>query len=61
MMNGNVRVEDTAEEQRILVKGMVEFRNELLQHKKTVDDVDSIILKTVNGEPVHKKWWGYEK
>lgn len=60
MKNENVCVEYTAEEQRILVKGMVEFRNELLQLEKPVDDVDSIILKTTNGKPVRKKWWGYE-
>ena len=61
MNNEKISVEYTPEEQRILVKGMVEFRNELLQQEKPVEDVDNIILKTINGKPVRKKWWDHER
>ena len=61
MNNEKISVEYTPEEQRILVKGMVEFRNELLQQEKPVEDVDNIILKTINGKPARKKWWDYER
>ena len=61
MNNEKISVEYTPEEQRILVKGMVEFRNELLQQEKPVEDVDNIILKTIKGKPARKKWWDYER
>lgn len=61
MNSEKISVEYTPEEQRILVKGMVEFRNELLQQEKPVEDVDNIILKTINGKPVRKKWWDHER
>ena len=42
-------------EQRILVKALVEHRNQLLGDGKPTEDINDLILKVIDA-PIHK-WW----
>ncbi|WP_242961562.1 hypothetical protein [Pseudoflavonifractor sp. An44] len=48
-------------EQRVLVRGMNEFRNDLIQDGKPTEDVDHVILKVIDA-PTKKgrRWPGRE-
>ena len=39
-------------EQRLLVKGMSGFRNELLKEDKPTEDVDDLLIKVIDAPPV---------
>lgn len=41
-------------EQRMVVQGMVDFRNRLIEERKPTEDVDEILLKVINA-PERKK------
>ena len=43
-------------EQRILVKALVEFRNQLLGDGRPTEDINDLILKVIDA-PIYK-WWG---
>ncbi|MBQ9969800.1 MAG: hypothetical protein IJP15_04850 [Oscillospiraceae bacterium] len=45
-------------EQRVLVKGMSEYRNDLLQEGKPTEDVDDVILKVIDAPSKKAKRWG---
>ena len=45
-------------EQRILVKGMSEYRNDLIQEGKPTEDVDDVILKVIDAPSKKAKRWG---
>ena len=57
----NVAVEFTPYEQKILVGQLNERRTALKQEGKPTEDVDDIILKTINAKQVKKKWWRDER
>ena len=42
-------------EQRILVKALVEFRNQLLGASRPTEDINDLILKVIDA-PIYK-WW----
>lgn len=48
-------------EQRVIVKGLMEYRNELIQQAKPVEDLNDVILKTINAPKVKKMWWKDER
>ena len=41
-------------EQRILVRGMNEYRNQLLEEEKTTEDVARVMLKVIQARPKRK-------
>lgn len=41
-------------EQRILVRGMNEYQNQLLEEKKTTEDVARVMLKVIQARPKRK-------
>lgn len=41
-------------EQRLMVNGLTDFRNDLLREDKPTEDVDNLILKVI-GAPTRKK------
>ena len=43
-------------EQRILVKALVEFRNQQLGDGRPTEDINDLILKVIDA-PIYK-WWG---
>ncbi len=45
-------------EQRVLVKGMSEYRNDLIQEGKPTEDVDDVILKVIDAPSKKAKRWG---
>ena len=45
-------------EQRVLVKGMSEYRNDLLQEGKPTEDGDDVILKVIDATRNKAKRWG---
>ena len=38
-------------EQRLLVRALADFRNELLREEKPTEDVDSLLLKVIDAAP----------
>ena len=44
-------------EQRILVRGMNEFRNDLIQDGKPTEDVDHVILKVIDAPAKKGRRW----
>lgn len=42
-------------EQRLLVQGMNQFRNDLLKDEKPVEDVDAILLRIIDAPPMKKR------
>lgn len=57
----NLSVELTLDEQRVLVGQMNDCRKKLLEEDKPTEDVENIILKTINAKPVKRKWWKDER
>ena len=57
----NIAIELTQDEQKVLVGQMNDCRKKLLEEDKPTEDVENIILKTINGKPVKKKWWKDER
>ena len=49
------RIIITEFEQRILVKVLAEFRNQLLGDSKPTEDIDILILKVIDAP--RYKWW----
>lgn len=48
-------------EQRLLVRGMNDFRNDLIQEGKPTEDVDEVLLKVIDAPPKKgKRWSGRE-
>lgn len=45
-------------EQRVLVKGMNEYRNDLIQDGKPTEDVDDVLLKVIDAPSKKVKRWG---
>ena len=45
-------------EQRVLVKGMSEYRHDLIQDGKPTEDVDDVILKVIDAPSKKAKRWG---
>ena len=50
------RIIITEFEQRILVKALAEFRNQLLKDGRPTEDVNDLILKVIDA-PAYR-WWG---
>ena len=61
MGNVYISVELTSDEQRILVGQMNNCRKKLLEEDIPTEDIDSIILKTINAKPAKRKWWKDER
>lgn len=57
----NIAIELTQDEQKVLVGQMNESRKKLLEEDKPTEDIENIILKTINAKPVKKKWWKDER
>ena len=57
----NLSVELTQDEQRVLVGQMNDCRKKFLEEDKPTEDVENIILKTINAKPVKRKWWKDER
>lgn len=53
-MEKKVVVTLTDYEQRILVRGMNEYRNQLLEKKKPTEDVARVMLKVIQAKPKQK-------
>lgn len=53
-MEKKVVVTLTDYEQRILVRGMNEYRNQLLEEEKTTEDVARVMLKVIQARPKRK-------
>ena len=53
-MEKKVVVTLTDYEQRILVRGMNEYRNQLLEEKKPTEDVARVMLKVIQAKPKQK-------
>lgn len=45
-------------EQRVLVKGMSEYRNDLIEDGKPTEDVDDVLLKVIDAPSKKPKRWG---
>ena len=61
MSDVKIRMDITPDEQRILLRGMLEYRNCLMKENKPVEIVDDILHQTVNGKPVKKKWYDHDR
>lgn len=44
-------------EQRLMVKGLTDFRNDALREGKPTEDVDELILKVIDAPPEKKRRW----
>lgn len=53
-MEKKVVVTLTDYEQQILVRGMNEYRNQLLEEKKPTEDVARVMLKVIHARPKRK-------
>ncbi len=42
-------------EQRLMVNGLVEFKNDLNRNDKPTEDVDDLILKVIDAPPVKNR------
>lgn len=42
-------------EQRLMVNGLVEFKNDLTKNDKPTEDVDDLILKVIDAPPVKQR------
>ena len=51
-MNGEVVLTLNGFEQRLMVNGLVEFKNDLNKNDKPTEDVDDLILKVIDAPPV---------
>ena len=55
MTDNTVTVNLDSFEQRLVVKGMNNFRNELIRDEKPTEDVDDILLKIIDAPPQKRK------
>ena len=55
MGNGKVVVELDDFEQRLMVSGLADFRNDLIRDEKPTEDVDDLILKVIDAPTKKKK------
>ena len=55
MTDTGVTVNLDSFEQRLVVKGMNKFRNELIRDEKPTEDVDDILLKIIDAPPQKRK------
>lgn len=46
-----------SQEQRLMVKGLTDFRNDVIREGKPTEDVDDLILKVIDAPPKKKRWW----
>lgn len=47
-------------EQRLMVKGLTDFRNDALRDGKPTQDVDDLILKVIDAPPKKRRLFGRE-
>ena len=55
MGNEKVVVELDGFEQRLMVSGLADFRNDLIRDEKPTEDVDDLILKVIDAPTKKKK------
>ena len=55
MRDENVVISLDSFEQRLMVSGLAEFRNGLLEREKPTEDVDDLILKIIDAPSKKKK------
>ena len=55
MDNKKYEIEVDDFEHRILVQALSEKRNELIAEGKSTEDIDLLLLKTIDAKPVKKK------
>ena len=55
MGNGKVVVELDDFEQRLMVSGLADFRNDLIRDEKPTEDVDELILKVIDAPTKKEK------
>ncbi|MBQ5656930.1 MAG: hypothetical protein IKT91_01150 [Clostridia bacterium] len=55
MGNGKVVVELDDFEQRLMVSGLADFRNDLIRDEKPTEDVDDLILKVIDAPTKKEK------
>ena len=55
MGNGKVVVELDDFEQRLMVSGLADFRNDLIRDEKPTEDVDDLILKVIDAPTKQEK------
>ena len=55
MGNGKVVVEMDDFEQRLMVSGLADFRNDLIRDEKPTEDVDDLILKVIDAPTKKEK------
>ena len=55
MGNGTVVVELDDFEQRLMVSGLADFRNDLIRDEKPTEDVDDLILKVIDAPTKKEK------
>lgn len=55
MGNGKVIVELDDFEQRLMVSGLADFRNDLIRDEKPTEDVDDLILKVIDAPTKKEK------
>ena len=49
-----VRLKDR--DQRLMVNGLVEFKNDLERQGKPTEDVSRLIMKVIDARPAREKW-----
>ncbi len=55
MGNGKVVVELDDFEQRLMVSGLADFRNDMIRDEKPTEDVDDLILKVIDAPTKKEK------
>ncbi len=45
-----------SQEQRLMVKGLTGFRNDVIREGKPTEDVDNLILKVIDAPVRRRKW-----
>ncbi len=45
-----------SQEQRLMVKGLTGFRNDVIREGKPTEDVDDLILKVIDAPVRRRKW-----
>ena len=55
MGNGKIVVELDDFEQRLMVSGLADFRNDLIRDDKPTEDVDDLILKVIDAPTKKEK------
>ncbi len=46
-----------SQEQRLMVKGLTGFRNDVIRAGKSTKDLNNLILKVIDAPPKRKRWW----